>query len=106
MAKQLGLLGVVSSLVLVCAMKALAQAPPDGPGRQQFVSSCSLCHSIDQILGQRRSRDGWKVLVNKMRSYGAPGKQSDFDAIIDYLSTNLGVGGSPAAPPSLPASNN
>ena len=106
MAKELGLLGVVSSLVLVCAMKALAQAPPDGPGRQQFVNSCSLCHSIDQVLGQRRSRDGWTVLVNKMRAYGAPGKQSDFDAIIDYLSNTLGVGAISAAPPSPPTPNN
>jgi mono/diheme cytochrome c family protein len=97
MIKGIGLSAALG-FVIVGAGSAAAQTVPDAPGKEEFLRVCSDCHSLDQPLGQRRSREGWTKLVDTMRAFGAQGSQKDFDVIIDYLTNNLGLDSKPTKP--------
>jgi competence protein ComEA len=95
MMKGIGLSAALGFAIL-CAEIAVAQSVPDAPGKQEFLNTCTICHSLDRILDERRSREGWTELVNTMRVYGAQASQKDFDIIVDYLSNTLGLDSKPA----------
>jgi hypothetical protein len=60
---------------------------PDHPGRDQVTSSCAVCHSPRYVLDQPPlPRKTWEAEVDKMRKvYGAPVRDEDVAAIVDYL---------------------
>jgi hypothetical protein len=47
---------------------------PEGPHRDEFQTSCLICHSARLPLGQPRfGRERWTEIVHKMvAAYGAP----------------------------------
>jgi len=80
------LLGVA----LATAMPAAAESLPDSVGRQELLNICGSCHSAEVVLDVRKSREDWQQVIDTMRGFGAKGRKEDFDAIIDYLTNNLG----------------
>lgn len=60
---------------------------PKGPGHQEFVTHCTICHSPRYVSNQPPlSRETWVKEVAKMRNeYGAPVPEQLVQPIIDYL---------------------
>jgi hypothetical protein len=60
---------------------------PPGPGRDEFVTACVVCHSPRYITMQPRfSRTTWLSEVNKMKDvYGAHISDEQVLRITDYL---------------------
>jgi hypothetical protein len=60
---------------------------PPGPGREEFVTACVVCHSPRYITMQPRfSRTTWLGEVNKMKDvYGAHISAEQAQKITDYL---------------------
>ena len=62
---------------------------PLGPGRDTTLKVCSQCHSPNNVLTQRRDRQGWKDIITKMVGYGASGTDEEFAEILDYVSKDF-----------------
>jgi cytochrome c5 len=69
---------------------AHAQELPDGPGKALVQTACSQCHSLDVVVGQPRSREGWSEVVSQMVGNGAELSDDDYNVVIEYLATYLG----------------
>ena len=101
---------VAVSWLAVTPMSSLAQDAhpelPPGPGRDVLLTTCTKCHTTQNIISQRRDQDGWTATITKMVGYGATGSDEDLTAILDYLTKNFGPdsGAAPAAAaPTTPA---
>src|SRR5437667_8451426 len=68
---------------------------PPGPGRDEFVAACVVCHSPRYITMQPRfSRSTWLIEVNKMKDvYGAHISDEQALKITDYLFSINGKAG-------------
>jgi hypothetical protein len=68
---------------------------PPGPGRDEFVTACVVCHSPRYITMQPRfSRTTWQGEVNKMKdTYGAHISDEQVLRITDYLFSINGKAG-------------
>ncbi len=65
-----------------------------GPGRDQVMGYCVMCHSVDYIQGNSpfMTRQVWDAEVNKMiKAYGAQIPPAEVPKIVDYLTANYGV---------------
>ena len=65
-----------------------------GPGRDQVMGYCVMCHSLDYIQGNSpfMTRQVWEAEVQKMiKAYGAQVPAEDVPKIVDYLTTNYGA---------------
>jgi len=60
---------------------------PPGPGHDEFVSACVVCHSPRYVTMQPRfSRTTWLSEVNKMKDvYGAHISEDQVQKITEYL---------------------
>ena len=93
--------------ILVCAAAAAAalitlvahadeaqiQLKP-GPGRDQVMGYCVMCHSLDYIQANSpfMTRQVWEAEVTKMiKAYGAQVPPEDVPRIVDYLTANYGI---------------
>ena len=64
-----------------------------GEGRELVAGNCSMCHSLDyiQMNSPLFDRKGWEASVTKMiKVMGAPIREQDVPAIVDYLNTQYG----------------
>ena len=75
------------------------QMPP-GPGHEQFVTQCVVCHSPRYVLNQPiLPRKTWTAEVHKMvKAYGAPITPVEEKDIVNYLVSWHGKEDAPAAP--------
>ena len=72
--------------------RAVAQEPlPDGAGKQTVERVCSVCHDLDVATGPRRVKAEWRAMVNAMVNRGAIATDEEIAAIIEYLSTSVGM---------------
>jgi mono/diheme cytochrome c family protein len=73
---------------------------PPGPGRDEFVAACVVCHSPRYITMQPRfSRRTWLSEVKKMKdTYGAHISDEEAQSITDYLVSINGKADSGQAP--------
>jgi sulfite dehydrogenase (cytochrome) subunit B len=73
---------------------------PPGPGREEFVTACVVCHSPRYITMQPRfSRATWLSEVKKMKNvYGAHVSDEQVAKITDYLFFLNGKADDPGAP--------
>ncbi|HEY9126906.1 MAG TPA: helix-hairpin-helix domain-containing protein [Acidobacteriaceae bacterium] len=62
---------------------------PQGQGRDATLRLCSQCHSVNIILANGQSREGWEDTITKMVRFGAHGNDEDFTDIADYLTANF-----------------
>ena len=60
---------------------------PEGPHRDEFQTSCLICHSARLPLGQPPfGREKWAEVVHKMVAvYGAPITSEEESRVVDYL---------------------
>jgi mono/diheme cytochrome c family protein len=60
---------------------------PPGPGREQFVTQCVVCHSPRYVLNQPVfPRKTWSAEVQKMvKAYGALITPAEEAEIVNYL---------------------
>jgi hypothetical protein len=60
---------------------------PEGPHRDEFQTSCLICHSARLPLGQPRfGREKWDEVIHKMvTAYGAPVSPKQEAEVADYL---------------------
>jgi hypothetical protein len=73
---------------------------PPGPGRDEFVTACIVCHSPRYITMQPRfSRTTWLSEVNKMKDvYGAHISNEQVPKITDYVVSINGKAGTGQGP--------
>nr|WP_315596211.1 cytochrome c [uncultured Cupriavidus sp.] len=76
------------------------------PGYNLALQNCMTCHSAQYVATQpsSSSRAYWEATVKKMKKpFGAPLKDEDMPAIVDYLVKNYGAeqteGAAPGTPP-------
>ena len=87
----------------IALLMALAAAPAlgdesrvalkAGNGADLVAANCSMCHSLDyiQMNSPLFDRKGWEASVTKMiKVMGAPIREQDVPAIVDYLSAQYG----------------
>lgn len=55
-----------------------------------YTRTCSLCHDAQRILSNRRTRDQWSEVIDKMVERGAQGSDDDFNAVLEYLVSHYG----------------
>lgn len=88
---------VVAACLLVASSAFSAEDKvrlKDGPGLQQVQANCIACHSLDYIPLNSvfLDRKGWEAEVTKMiKAYGAPVKEADIPAIVEYLTREYGA---------------
>ena len=59
-----------------------------GPGHDQVVAACGMCHSLDYIVMNSpfQDRAGWEKTVRKMMNVmGAPLTEAEVATIVAYL---------------------
>jgi len=84
-------------LLMACAPSMAADESSvrlkEGPGRALVEANCVTCHSLDyiQMNSPFLDRRGWEASVNKMiKVMGAPVREDDAKAIVDYLAVHYG----------------
>lgn len=104
---RLGLALSVAALALTAGLLSPAAAQdglPPGPGREATVKACGGCHDIGTFSGVRRDQDAWETTITNMINFGAMISDEEFDTVLTYLSTYLGLKPPPPAPAaSVPA---
>ncbi|HVV28007.1 MAG TPA: PQQ-binding-like beta-propeller repeat protein [Rhizomicrobium sp.] len=63
---------------------------PPGSGRDYVQKTCSQCHDIARVAGQRHSHDEWGQIIDQMRANGLVLDAAQRKTIQDYLTTALG----------------
>jgi competence protein ComEA len=66
---------------------------PDGPGKETFVSVCSLCHEPTTPFGKQWTRMEWELKVTEMLQEEPDVTREERAAIVDYLAANFKPGG-------------
>lgn len=66
---------------------------PEGEGRGEFMSYCSMCHSLEHVMNQPDfTKKVWTEEVHKMvENYGAPIDSSVAKKIVDYIMNIKGI---------------
>ena len=85
-------------MLLVCVAVAWGQtenapALPDGPGKETFVSVCSLCHAPTAPMGKQWTRQEWELKVIEMLQEEPDVTREERAAIVEYLAANFRSGG-------------
>lgn len=47
--------------------------------------SCTRCHAIDKVQGERKPADGWRVTLVDMRERGAQLSDLDLEQLVEWL---------------------
>jgi competence protein ComEA len=68
-------------------------ALPDGPGKETFVSVCSLCHEPTSPFGKQWTKKEWELKVTEMLQEEPDVTREERAAIVDYLAANFRPGG-------------
>lgn len=65
---------------------------PRAEGAEDTALYCSACHSLEIVMQQRQTREGWRYLLAWMNEQqGMPAlPDAEYARILDYLSSELG----------------
>jgi len=66
---------------------------PDGPGKDTFVSVCSLCHAPNAPAGKQWTRSEWELKVIEMLQEEPEVTADERKQIVDYLTATFKPGG-------------
>jgi len=58
---------------------------PAGPGRDVTIRTCSTCHGLDVVTGQRLTAEEWNNVVQTMSAKGAAATPEELKLIQSYL---------------------
>jgi competence protein ComEA len=70
-----------------------SESLPDGPGKDTFVSVCSLCHAPTAPMGKHLTRQEWELKVTEMLQEEPDVTREERAAILEYLVANFRPGG-------------
>jgi mono/diheme cytochrome c family protein len=59
-------------------------------GSEVVVRSCGGCHAVNLIFGSRKSPDGWRATIVRMRTNGATVSESEERGLVGYLAEHFG----------------
>jgi hypothetical protein len=93
------LVPLAAAALAASAAPAGAQAFPDGPGKEILEKKCSTCHAPEQVTTFGRSAEEWHEVVVNMIDLGAEGNEEETKVLVEYLTKNWPVKGSPADKP-------
>lgn len=78
-------------LLVVASVSAGTPAVlPNGPAKQLVSTACTVCHSLDPITSQKRTRYEWQISVDSMIHRGARITDDQAASIVGYLTINFG----------------
>jgi plastocyanin len=63
---------------------------PPGKDRDFVQATCSGCHDVARVAGQRHTRHDWLIIIDQMRANGLVLDASARKKVADYLTTALG----------------
>lgn len=80
-------LKLLFALAVVFLFTSFAFSFDEKAAKAIFESKCSICHSLDWPLERKKTREGWKDTVKRMRKKTAGNVISDEDEqiIVEYL---------------------
>jgi streptogramin lyase len=72
----------------------IAEALPEGAGREIVTTRCISCHSIARVFRTGRSREAWETSIDEMRAYIRDGGLPDLTdqeagLLTDYVATHF-----------------
>jgi hypothetical protein len=83
---------LVTILFLAVTSVTVYGGEEGGNVKALFEKKCSLCHSIDRPKSKKKSGDGWKSTVTRMKNVnGAPVTDEEAKMIIQHLTDNYGT---------------
>jgi len=80
---------VVATALIAAAIPSSAEGLPDGPGKTLVEAICSECHTTERIAAQQLTKPQWADKVLEMLQEAPDVKQSERDAIVEYLAKNF-----------------
>src|SRR5215475_10568248 len=57
----------------------------DAAAKKILEESCTACHDLDLVAGQKLSKDDWQGVVSSMVAKGASVDNKDVPVLVDYL---------------------
>jgi competence protein ComEA len=84
---------IAFAVPVVFAWAATEPALPEGPGKETFVSVCSLCHLPTAPMGKQWTREQWTSKVTEMLQEEPDVTREERAAIVEYLTANFRPGG-------------
>jgi competence protein ComEA len=85
---DLRLLAFATALT-AAAIPSNAEGLPDGPGKALVEAICSECHTTERIAVQQLTKSQWADKVLEMLQEAPDVKQSERDAIVEYLAKSF-----------------
>jgi tetratricopeptide (TPR) repeat protein len=64
---------------------------PDGEGKQEVQTQCTVCHDLERVVNQKKSLEAWQMTVADMLGRVSPGLEKETVIISDYLAAHYGV---------------
>jgi mono/diheme cytochrome c family protein len=89
---------IVGALLASCGQSSstATTAPASGgntsgtsDGQTLMQQRCSVCHSVDRVMGAHKTADQWKSTVDRMISNGAQLTPQEEQTLVDYLAQNF-----------------
>jgi competence protein ComEA len=80
----------------VAIARGQTEAPPNlpaGPGKDTFVSVCTLCHDLSAPMGKQWTRQQWELKVTEMLQEEPDVTREERAAIVEYLAVTFKPGG-------------
>jgi competence protein ComEA len=84
---------IIFAVPFVLAWAVTQPALPDGPGKETFVSVCSLCHMPTAPMGKQWTRQQWESKVTEMLQEEPDVTREERASIVEYLAANFKPGG-------------
>lgn len=69
---------------------AFSQSLPDGTGKTVVQRMCTPCHTLDNVVRARMTKDRWSKVVDEMVARGATGTDDEIDEVVEYLAAHFG----------------
>lgn len=63
---------------------------PAGAGKELVESRCTVCHDLEKITGEKRSRQEWESTVKNMIDRGPAATPEEIKTITSYLTAQFG----------------
>lgn len=63
---------------------------PAGSGKELVESRCTLCHGLEKITGEKRSKEEWSGTVKNMVERGLSATPEEIQTMTSYLSAQFG----------------
>ena len=78
-------------LMLAAQQQDMGPVMPAGQGKELVQQLCIGCHTLDVVLGQKRSEQEWRTTIDRMVTYGAQFNKQEVEDMVNYLSVYYGL---------------